>query len=59
MFLGRVGKPFREVREALKGVEESFLIGADQERRWGELIKKAQDRDQWRALVSGLYPDQG
>ena len=26
---------------------------------WGELSKKAQDRDQWRALVSGLYPDQG
>ena len=24
---------------------------------WGELSKVAQDRDSWKALVSGLYPD--
>ena len=26
---------------------------------WGELSKVAQYRDSWKALVSGLYPDQG
>ncbi len=26
---------------------------------WGELSRIAQDRDSWKTLVSGLYPDQG
>ena len=26
---------------------------------WSELAKVAQDRDKWRALVCGLYPDRG
>ena len=47
-----------------KRPREAWQRSVERDRRllglgWGELSRVAQDRDAWRALISGLYPDQG